>query len=69
MAVKKLNAMALARVVSVPFRIPITYIFNKSYREKPFNPGRLIRFRSLAIPFRIGMLCSLSSTDWLIKQL
>jgi hypothetical protein len=62
-AVKKLNAMALARVVSAPLKIPITYISNRSYTVKPLNPGRLTRFKRFAIQLTIGILSNLFSID------
>jgi hypothetical protein len=69
MAVKKLNAIALARVVSAPLKIPIMYISRRSNKERPSKPGSLIRFKSLATQLRIGILSILFFRDELIKPL
>jgi hypothetical protein len=56
MAVKKLKAIELARVVSAPLKIPITYISRRSKRESPSKPGSLICLRILATQLRTGVL-------------
>jgi|TARA_B100000497_G_scaffold124692_1_gene159757 hypothetical protein len=68
-AVKKLNAIALALVDRAPLKIPIIYISSKSYKESPSSPGSLIFFKNLAIQFTIGILSILSLIVELIKQL
>jgi hypothetical protein len=68
-AVKKLKAIALARVVSAPLKIPITYISRRSNAERPSKPGSLTCFKTLAVQLRIGILSILFSRDELIKPL
>tara|TARA_B100000497_G_scaffold119670_1_gene147268 strand:- start:1264 stop:1614 length:351 start_codon:yes stop_codon:yes gene_type:complete len=68
-AVKKLNAIALARIEIAPLKIPIVYISNRSNNESPSNPGSLILFKILAIQFTIGILSIYFFFKDLIKQL
>jgi hypothetical protein len=68
-AVKKLKAIALARIEIAPLKIPIIYISSRSNKENPSNPGSLILFKILVIQFTIGILSIFFFIDELIKQL
>ena len=60
-AVKKLNAMALALVVTAPFTIPKIYNSKRSYIDKPSKPGNLICLKKRTNKLTKGILSNLSS--------